>query len=1474
MQKNDVQVAVFKSRSGNVNTSYAYWTDLSGNPLPSWSDVLTEATPQVFQLVVVMKESNLVSNLFSLSNQSTLNSDFSFDLGSGKSFPQTGPDFPVSMTSSVTGGTPSYSYQWMQGIEWGVVHSSAQQLGSSATQDVVLGVDGFHSWGGVVLTLRVEDSAGNVSFAQKLAVIDKPYHYGNPQAAGVPSSEGVALSNGNLHLSYEDLRVKALGPDFRLTRSFNSALWEWRFNVEQRLIAGAASGRTITHIGTDGSRNGYFLNEDAFWHGYGRSFDILRELDNGQFGVYSKAGLIHIFDAPEDGGKLQRIADREGRALTLTYSGDTLSQITDAQGRIYTFTSNADGKITRVADFTGRDVQYTWLKPDSVSYLETVTDARGQVTRYSDTETTFIITDPRSHTRTFTFGASSPARIVSILDEDSKTTTITYIESTSPHAVASATVKAPSQSVGTVYSFDLRGRLTGVTDELNQYRSTVFIEPIGGDRVAEVALPTEVKSPRGVLENFDTRFTYIDDGRGNRHTSTNALNEATELAWNTQIRPAQTELTNQNLLSRRVPPGLTAGAGYDYAYTPTGLPSGVTDPLGNNTSHSYNGQGLKSSTTNPRTYSTQFFYDPAHNLNKVTDAKGEFERYTHDSLGRVKTRTDKRGNTTHYTYDAAGSLKTLTDPLGNLTQHFYDENGNRSRTIDPNNNTTDFTYSPSNRLETSTVTVNSTVYTQRYTYDDEGRVSAVTNRNNRTSTTQYDPAGRVFSETDPLLQRTSYTYDANGNVLTITDAEGRVTTSTYDKLDRIETRKDHLDNLHQYDYNPQGKVSRYTDPRGNLTDYQYDDAGRLRFVKVKNGAVWDITEATYDPNGNLKTLSDPKGQVTTHTYDELDRRTQTVDALGNTWTYSYDKNGNQTQQVFPDNQRIERDYDANNRLSGLREYAANGSQIRSLSYGYDGNGNRSSISDGTTTKSYSYDALNRVKTATDHFGNTLNYGYDGIGNLTQLVYPGNKTVSYSYDNASRLKTVNDWQGQTARYSRNDAGQLTLAILGNGTQAAYHYDAAGRLDSLTNRTGNNQIISSHQLTLDNDGNITQAQVNLPLLPSIPTVTDTLSYNSANRLLSNSQYSFGHDDNGRVTRKSASGDVTDYQFNSNDLITSISENGSSTASYLYDADNQRIQSTLNGTTTRYLVDSNASLPRVLAETDDTGTVQRYYIYGEGLLSQIDAQNNRRFYHYDPTGNALALTNSSQAITDRYAYTPYGTVTEQGSTTNPFRYSGRWGVMDDGNGLNYMRARYYQPETRRFLSLDALEGDVKDPQTLNRYAYVKGNPIMGVDPSGRISEKAALFKYQLEKRDREAFLLVTCLYLEGFVELAYYYKNADYVRFLESKELPDPVTNPVRDSDNGLIRAAIAETVWAPVGGRAMREAERLCSGGFFSGKVFGDNEYAKEYQESVDEGVSPIARGRKAFVYNSICNESGYNWGGLDVLDRPYTLGVRG
>ena len=75
----------------------------------------------------------------------------------------------------------------------------------------------------------------------------------------------------------------------------------------------------------------------------------------------------------------------------------------------------------------------------------------------------------------------------------------------------------------------------------------------------------------------------------------------------------------------------------------------------------------------------------------------------------------------------------------------------------------------------------------------------------------------------------------------------------------------------------------------------------------------------------------------------------------------------------------------------------------------------------------------------------------------------------------------------------------------------------------------------------------------------------------------------------------------------------------------------------------------------------------------------------------------------------------ISRTGHSDTPFLYDGHDGVMTDGNGLYYMRARYYSPLLMRFINSDTLDGSINDSRTLNHYAYADGNPESFIDPEG---------------------------------------------------------------------------------------------------------------------------------------------------------------
>ncbi len=64
------------------------------------------------------------------------------------------------------------------------------------------------------------------------------------------------------------------------------------------------------------------------------------------------------------------------------------------------------------------------------------------------------------------------------------------------------------------------------------------------------------------------------------------------------------------------------------------------------------------------------------------------------------------------------------------------------------------------------------------------------------------------------------------------------------------------------------------------------------------------------------------------------------------------------------------------------------------------------------------------------------------------------------------------------------------------------------------------------------------------------------------------------------------------------------------------------------------------------------------------------------------------------------------------------------DSDLGLYYLRARYYNPFTGRFMSRDPEDGKPWDPKTLHKYLYAGGDPVNGIDPRGRADEAEEMF------------------------------------------------------------------------------------------------------------------------------------------------------
>jgi RHS repeat-associated protein len=212
---------------------------------------------------------------------------------------------------------------------------------------------------------------------------------------------------------------------------------------------------------------------------------------------------------------------------------------------------------------------------------------------------------------------------------------------------------------------------------------------------------------------------------------------------------------------------------------------------------------------------------------------------------------------------------------------------------------------------------------------------------------------------------------------------------------------------------------------------------------------------------------------------------------------------------------------------------------------------------------------------------------------------------------------------------------------------------------------------------------------------------------------------YDQNGNTL--TTSGKV--FSYDSENHLTAM--NGSAVA-LVYDGDGNRLAKTVAGVTTTYLVDdlNPTGYPQVVEEMTG-GALTRQYTYGLQRISQnqiIDGSWNVSFYSYDGGGNVRALTNSAGVVTDTYSYDAFGNLLSQtGTTPNNYLYRGE--QFDPDLGLYYLRARYYNPLTGRFLSRDPLNGLPDDPASLHKYLYGDDDPVGLADPWGRAAASLPL-------------------------------------------------------------------------------------------------------------------------------------------------------
>jgi len=1008
--------------------------------------------------------------------------------------------------------------------------------------------------------------------------------------------------------------------------------------------------------------------------------------------------LTYAYEFPHYDSNPMSIADDEGRRLDFSYESYTtpswgvrkrLATVSDHAGRTWTFLyeTNApdnNGRLTfrAVVGPDGKTNRFVYAPNDFVyeadnmasnlSLLAAVVEPLGNATFSNEYAATQLHPETPIHPRCVAQSDAYGNRLT--LDMSYATGnfvgSVTNADGTSNRFVHHNHHDVPPASIQ-----DEAGNTIGLTRNANaQIRSVT--DRLGGT----------------------TAFGY--DATGRRLESvTNAAGQVLRYAYQTATQLFHNATANHDVgfvfeqLTRIDYPDGTFEA---FAYDGRGNVTARVDQVGARWTTEVDDRGRVRSTRNPTGGEVAYAYAPNGRLASLTNSDGFAQAYGYDATFRLVSITNADGTSQQFRYDVMDNVVEIVNELGQTNALAYDANGRLASGTDPSGNPVAYQY---DRMNRATGVVDRAGGRATQTFDARGRPSVMRNPDgtearltyemgNRPATlaiggsvwsNRYDAEGVLVETRNPSGASSAYGSDALGNVTNATDALGRTAKVERDAMQRM---------------------VRATDPLNREIVRAYDAVGRMRSTHLPNGT---FVSNAWNQAGHLVSLRDLNGQNWSFQRSALGRLEAVVDPLGRRRDHHYDARGNLVRTVFTApgvalTNRFGRD------AAGRLTNAVYGGAT-ALSFERDACGRVAS----TVGVALQRDAVGRV-THTIRNGRTNATTYDAAGRIASVSYAGGAfRAEYAYNVTNGLlRRVSDTlTGASVEFAYDADFKSTRIVRGNGTVVTQQFDAVGQLVRLSDGAALDQ-----RAAYDAAGQATQIMATLVIEPgsNLNASAQAFSYDAASQL---SAPGYAYDALGRLTN---SPDGAFEWDGASRLVATPA------ATYAYDGLGGLLSRTEGGQTVRYHVSYGLGASSILSEEQAaTETDLRHYVWtpsGE-LLYLIDAAqgNALRYYHYDLSGNTIALSDAAGQITDAYAYDPYGRLLARtGESAQPFAFSGRRGVRRDGtNDLHQCGRRWFDARTAHFLSQEPLWPMVGDPSALNPYQYAYQSPVQFADANG---------------------------------------------------------------------------------------------------------------------------------------------------------------
>jgi RHS repeat-associated protein len=775
------------------------------------------------------------------------------------------------------------------------------------------------------------------------------------------------------------------------------------------------------------------------------------------------------------------------------------------------------------------------------------------------------------------------------------------------------------------------------------------------------------------------------------------------------------------------------------------------------------------------------FYWPSGMLYQASDQNAQVTAYTYDNMLRILTASNPDGGQITYSYPNSQQTQVQRKiDATNLTNEWteVDGFGRSSRSAVANGES-----SPFDQMDRCYDPVHQTITTS-YLYQGSGIASGPNGSKQCASSASdvfaFDALGRNISLTHADGTSTITTY--NGKAVQVQDegnGSGTRVTHVYqqDGLGRTVTVCELAGSIFGIQTMPTCGLDLAGSSTGVTTSYQYDALNRL--TQVSQGSLM-ARQLTYDGISHLlsEIIPEAGGSTTTYQYN-------TVGLLASRTRISANQAASCLTQGNCATSTTTYGYDELNRLTSKTYSDAASENTPNIVIAFDeswdtyANGNMTStwINDHTGHMLqydwFRHDKMGRVTAANQTLPNDNahgiygSYAYNLMGGITNNAFSSDLTgplygLGYSYNIAGRptqvTSSLNDSSHpgtlfQAAHY--NAGGQLLSDSLGNGVNETFSYDARWRLLSASAVKGANTLYSlggpgtGNTMTYAPDSGLAAANdsangnwtFSYDALGRIAGANNSGGTNfnfdidrNANRWHQNpsgqgAQLSFDATTNhvaagNRITYDAAGNIINDgtctYTYDAEYRITSVGT--CSTASYVYDALGRRVRKTVGSSSTDYFYDISGNK---VAELQGSMWLRMDFYAAESHLGSY--QGTRTYFsHQDWLGTERVRTNDAGAIAQSCTSNPYGdnwTCTSGGYTTQ-VSFAGM--ELDNETLLYHTPYRYYNPRLGLWMTPDPAgmaASNLGDPQSLNRYTYVGGDPINRFDPTGLLWGAEAL-------------------------------------------------------------------------------------------------------------------------------------------------------